>query len=89
MISDSELYAVFSRYRFGNHRTPRQIINRGVFEISCGFRTGFTLQCILIDFGLIGKKTCRLTKKGKQYMWDNFKDMLKEHEQKTLQKELK
>ena len=56
---------------FGEGVDPAEIVLEGLVSIAAGFRTGYTVKCILMDLKLIGSRAGRyLTKSGKLVLYD-------------------
>ncbi len=53
---------------------PARIVCRGLQQIAAGFRTGYTVQCILMDLKLIGPKGRMPTKLGREFLYDMYHD---------------
>ncbi len=70
-ITPEEIRTAASFGSFGEGNDPAEIVLEGLCSIACGFRTGYTVQCILQDLKLIGWRGGKtLTKKGKMVLND-------------------
>lgn len=68
MITDSEIKRYFEHSNFGD-RNHRELLEKAILEIACGFRTGYTLSCIMVNLGLLTKKSKNINRRGKYYLW--------------------
>lgn len=76
IISDEEIVTAFNHTNFG--RTDnRTILEQSVLKKLVGYPCGYTITVIMQDLELIGKKTPNVTKKGKRFVADAFKDQMK------------
>jgi len=74
MITLKELEDVWENANFGeNHTDKMRLVKQGLIKWACGYRTGYTLQCILQEVGLLTKKTKRLTKRGQFCLYEFFR----------------
>ena len=68
IISNKEVDEVFEGTNFGS-RNPRQMLKEGLLKRACGYYTGHTIKCIMIDLELTNKKQ-DLTRKGMDYLYE-------------------
>lgn len=54
LITDAAVEIVFNNTNFGS-RTPREMIAKCLRQVSDGFHVGYTMQCCLMELGLIFK----------------------------------
>jgi hypothetical protein len=72
IISDEEIERVHANANFGPSITKREVVDRVLLQVACGFSTGHTAWTILVEHGLVpGKAKGRptLTAKGRRYLW--------------------
>ena len=70
LITDKAIEIVFEGTRFGN-RTPRELIAKDLDQVSRGQHVGHTMQCCLLELGLIistSYKNYAVTAIGKKYL---------------------
>ena len=70
LITDKAIEIVFENTRFG-YRTPRELIAKDLDQIKRGFHVGYTMQCCLLELGLIFTKAHRtygITAIGEKYL---------------------
>lgn len=69
LITDKAIEIVFEGTRFGN-RTPRELIAKDLDQVSRGKHVGYTMQCCLLELGLIyeSKSNLWVTAIGKKYL---------------------
>ena len=69
-VSAFDIEESFRGTNFGSadHRTT---LEQGVLQIACGYATGGTLFSIMINLGLVTRKS-RVTKKGRAFMFAAF-----------------
>ncbi len=72
MITDKELESVFAHSNFGSS-SKRDIVRYALLKVSCGYHNGHTSHCIIRELGLI-TKSLELTKKGKEYLYESFRN---------------
>lgn len=72
VISDQAIAEAFSGTNFGTVGF-RKLLEQGVLSVTCGYRTGYTLECILRKLGLVTPKG-RVTAKGKALLMEAFYD---------------
>ena len=70
IVSNEEIEKVWGRSDFGSMRR-REVIKYGLLECVAGYKQGKTAQQIITELGLITEKY-RITKKGRQYLWEAF-----------------
>ena len=73
IITDSEIDSLFKNSSFSTAFTPRQRIENAILERACGFSTGYTLECIMVNLGLLTKVSHNLTQRGRYYLWTVYK----------------
>lgn len=70
-ITPDEIRKAAAFANFGEGNDPAEIVLEGLVSIASGFRTGYTVKCILMDLKLIGHRAGRtLTKRGKLVLYD-------------------
>ena len=52
LITDKAIEIVFEGTNFGS-RTPRELIAKDLYQVSRGQHVGYTMQCCLLELGLI------------------------------------
>lgn len=72
LITDEAISIVFENTNFGS-RTPREMISKDLWQISVGYHIGYTMQCCLLELGLIYRKSRKredygVTKIGEKYL---------------------
>ena len=70
LITEEAIKIVFENTRFGS-RTPRELISKDLDQIKRGQHIGHTMQCCLLELGLIFKrehKSYGVTKIGEKYL---------------------
>jgi hypothetical protein len=75
IVSDAELENVFLGTNFGvtDYRT---LLCASVLKRAVGYHCGHTITMIMVELGLIGKKTHKLTKKGQKLLQEQYHDVL-------------
>lgn len=73
IVTDVEINAVWGAANFGIYYTQRQVIAETVLKCAAGFSTGSTAERITRALGLVNQKTWTLTKKGRLYLWAEFR----------------
>ena len=69
-ITPNEIRMASEHTNFGG-RDPAEVVLEGLCSVACGFRPGYTVQCILMDLKLIGWRGGKtITKKGKMVLND-------------------
>lgn len=69
-ITPAEIRLASEFANFGG-RDSAEIVLEGLCSVACGFRPGYTVQCILMDLKLIGWRGGKtITKKGKMVLND-------------------
>lgn len=70
ILSDDQINVAWGNANFGD--TPkREIIANALLKYASEYGTGHTAVCICRELGLITQQ-CKLTKKGKQYLYTHF-----------------
>lgn len=70
-FSKSELDDAFANANFGG--TDRiELLKESVFKRLAGYYCGSTITRIMVELGLIGKKTLAPTKRGKRFLYFEF-----------------
>ena len=72
IITEDELNDVFSNTDFGG-ALKRDVVKYALLKVACGYANGKTTHGIILDLGLVNEKN-RLTKKGKEYLWECYKN---------------
>lgn len=73
LITDAAIEIVFTNTNFGA-RTPRELIAKDLDQVSRGFHCGHTMQCCLLELGLIYKNHANshqkygITPLGRKYL---------------------
>ncbi len=70
LITDEAIKIVFENTRFGT-RTPREMIAKDLDQVKRGFHVGYTMQCCLLELGLIFTKSHKvygITPIGEKYL---------------------
>jgi len=70
IISDEEMNNAFHNTNFGS-RTPRFMLKDGINKVVQGYATGYTIECVMLELGLINKSTPRkisITDLGRKYL---------------------
>lgn len=76
-ITAKEIAAGFAYYRFGANTEPTvelmvKLMAHALLQITAGMRTGGTLTMIMRDLGLLGVRSGKLTKRGREFLFDCF-----------------
>lgn len=77
LVSDSELSKAFENTNFGI-RTKETEWQRQAVGCAClkrleGFHTGYTMECILIELGLLTERPkLKITRKGKNFIFRTY-----------------
>lgn len=76
-ITSKEIEAGFAFYRFGSNVEPTvelmvRLMAHALLQITAGMRTGGTLTMIMRDLGLLGARSGKLTKRGREFLFDCF-----------------
>ncbi len=58
-ITPEQIRTAASYGKFGDGNDAAEIVLEGLCSVACGFRTGYTVQCILMDLKLIGSRQVR------------------------------
>lgn len=53
---------------------PARVVCVGLLQIAGGFATGYTVKSILIDLGLVGRKGGGITKIGRLFLYDLYRN---------------
>lgn len=74
-VSDAEIKVAFANTNFGvaDHRT---LLAQSVLKRLVGYYTGHTITNIMLDLGLLGRRTHLVTKKGKEFVAHAFHDLM-------------
>ena len=72
LITKETLINVFANADFGTS-SRRDVVRYALLKIACGYQNGHTAQCIINELGLCTKKLT-LTKKGKEYLYEAFRN---------------
>ena len=72
LITKETLKRVFANANFGDV-TKRDVVRYALMKVACGYNNGWTAQSIIYDLGLCTKKLT-LTKKGKEYLYEAFRN---------------
>lgn len=70
LITDEAIKIVFNNTNFGS-RTPRELIAKDLDQVNRGQHVGYTMQCCLLELGLIVRASHRkyvVTEIGKKYL---------------------
>lgn len=73
IVTDVEIEKIWGLADFGPFYTKRQVIAETVLKCAAGFSTGSTAERITRALGLVNQKTWTLTKKGRLYLWAEFR----------------
>lgn len=80
ILTDEEIMEAFGNSNFGpgviTPQQRRQFIARTLFQYSCGYQSGYTIQSICRDLGLTcvpKNRITHLTTKGRKFMRQNLK----------------
>jgi len=78
LVSDEEIKKVFTNTNFGN--TPhREVISDTLLKLASGYSSGRFAHCCVVELGLCKfdkRQKCTLTPKGKEYLYEAFKDKI-------------
>jgi hypothetical protein len=69
-ITDDDLETSFGNANFGS-KSKRDVVKYSLLKYACGYSTGYTAKCILLDLGLLSN-SLTLTTKGKEYLFFAF-----------------
>lgn len=75
IVSDEELEVAFHNTNFGG-ADKRELLNASVFKRAVGYHCGHTITMIMVQLGLIGEKTWRVTKKGQKLLREAYHEQL-------------
>ena len=71
LISEEEVYRVHGNADFGS-MTPRDVVNRGVLNVSKGWHSGSVMQSIILEHKLAwsrkSQSPMKLKPKGRRYL---------------------
>jgi hypothetical protein len=69
LLTADEIRRASAHASFGSD--PVATVLTGLVDIAAGFRSGHTVTSILVDLGLIGRKSRKaLTKRGREVLYD-------------------
>ncbi len=76
-VSDKELAEAFKNTNFGARTNDtgwqRQAVGCACLKRLEGFHTGYTMECILIEFGLLAERpNLNITRKGKNFIFRTY-----------------
>ncbi len=77
IVSDEEVERVHANANFGS-TDKRHVVNTGVWHVACGWHSGHTVNCIVVEHGLARWRKNRheplvLTAKGRRYLFAALK----------------
>lgn len=75
LVSDEQINNAWGNANFGEETSKRGIIANGLLKYACGYHSGYTLQSILKQLGLLTIQLS-LTKKGKEYLFTHYSNGL-------------
>lgn len=78
IVSHEEIAAAAGNANFGS-TPPAEVLKFALLQTACGFSTGHTVLCMMLELGLVKKHPLstvipHLTIKGKNYLWACFGD---------------
>jgi len=71
-ITDEEIVASFAGTTFGQ-RDHRRLVEQGVLKKQAGYRSGYTLETIMCELGLVTQNG-NITKKGRGFIYNAFQN---------------
>lgn len=71
ILPDDQINLAWGNANFGRNATRRDIIANALLKYATEYATGYTIEQICFELGLITKQ-CRLTTKGKYYLYTHF-----------------
>lgn len=72
IIPEILLQDAFKNTNFGNS-SPRDIVKNTLLKYACGYASGHTIKCILVDL-LLATNDCQLTNTGRTYLWAAYSE---------------
>lgn len=75
IVSDEELEVAFHNTNFGRS-DKRELLNASVLNRAVGYHCGHTITMIMVQLGLIGEKTWKVTKKGQKLLREAYHEQL-------------
>ena len=74
IITDKLIESVWGSANFGEelNKNKRNVVDNALLKIACGYSNGYTAHCIIKELGLISEKTMKLTKLGRNYLYESF-----------------
>lgn len=75
IVSDEEMERVFWNTNFGVS-DKRQLLSASVLKRAVGYHCGHTITMIMVELGLIGAKTWKVTKKGQLLLREAYHEQL-------------
>lgn len=74
IITDKQINSVWGSANFGEelNKNKRNVVDNALLKIACGYSNGYTAHCIIKELGLISEKTMKLTKLGRNYLYESF-----------------
>jgi len=71
-IEDKEIEKAFENTNFGPNDN-RKLAAQGLLKQLAGWRSGYTLTCIMKELGFVNRNG-DISKKGKMFLYEEFKD---------------
>lgn len=71
ILSDEQINNAWGNASFGNDVSKRDVVANALLKYASEYGTGYTIEQICRELGLITKQ-CKLTTKGKEYLYTHF-----------------
>jgi len=71
ILSDEQINVAWGNANFGKEILKRDVVANALLKYASEYGTGYTIEQICHELGLITKQ-CKLTTKGKQYLYTHF-----------------
>lgn len=73
IITEEQINTAWGNASFGKGVTKREVVANALLKYASEYGTGYTIEQICRELGLITKK-CKLTTLGKQYLYDAYRN---------------
>jgi hypothetical protein len=71
ILSDEQINNAWGNANFGKDISKRDVVANALLKYASEYGTGYTIEQICRELGLITKQ-CKLNTKGKQYLYAHF-----------------
>lgn len=75
IITDEQINAAWGNASFGKDVSKREVIANALLKYASEYGTGYTIEQICRELGLITKQ-CKLNTRGKQYLYEAYSNGL-------------